>query len=257
MKRVFGFTFAVLVVGSVAVLFLFHRTDKQGALMRADVEHWTNITTPNVQTNYLVASGIGRLMGRVDYRASKKISSQAIHWKNQTYLYNAMGRDQFRQNSQSYVDGSWRDSENGQRLLQFNGKTQERFVRADFSKFHDNDVAELAVTFKSELTYDEIKRGMPGIVAVTWLWSGIATGNAEYVGVPIGKEDPTGDYRYYLKSYNRFKSQMSWPNQVPNLALAKFPGVVITGNIADLKALETSDKVEKVSLGVVMSSSEG
>ncbi|MBJ7619702.1 hypothetical protein HAU47_02940 [Weissella confusa] len=209
MKRVFGFTFAVLVVGSVAVLFLFHRTDKQGALMRADVEHWTNITTPNVQTNYLVASGIGRLMGRVDYRASKKISSQAIHWKNQTYLYNAMGRDQFRQNSQSYVDGSWRDSENGQRLLQFNGKTQERFVRADFSKFHDNDVAELAVTFKSELTYDEIKRGMPGSVAVTWLWSGIATGNAEYVGVPIGKEDPTGDYRYYLKSYNRFKSQMS------------------------------------------------
>lgn len=257
MKRVFGFTFAVLVVGSVAVLFLFHRTDKQGALMRADVEHWTNITTPNVQTNYLVASGIGRLMGRVDYRASKKISSQPIHWKNQTYLYNAMGRDQFRQNSQSYVDGSWRDSENGQRLLQFNGKTQERFVRADFSKFHDNDVAELAVTFKSELTYDEIKRGMPGSVAVTWLWSGIATGNAEYVGVPIGKEDPTGDYRYYLKSYNRFKSQMSWPNQVPNLALAKFPGVVITGNIADLKALETSDKVEKVSLGVVMSSSEG
>ena len=257
MKRVFGFTFAVLVVGSVAVLFLFHRTDKQGALMRADVEHWTNITTPNVQTNYLVASGIGRLMGRVDYRASKKISSQAIHWKNQTYLYNAMGRDQFRQNSQSYVDGSWRDSENGQRLLQFNGKTQERFVRADFSKFHDNDVAELAVTFKSELTYDEIKRGMPGSVAVTWLWSGIATGNAEYEGVPIGKEDPTGDYRYYLKSYNRFKSQMSWPNQVPNLALAKFPGVVITGNIADLKALETSDKVEKVSLGVVMSSSEG
>ncbi|MBJ7626747.1 hypothetical protein [Weissella confusa] len=257
MKRVFGFTFAVLVVGSVAVLFLFHRTDKQGALMRADVEHWTNITTPNVQTNYLVASGIGRLMGRVDYRASKKIPSQAIHWKNQTYLYNAMGRDQFRQNSQSYVDGSWRDSENGQRLLQFNGKTQERFVRADFSKFHDNDVAELAVTFKSELTYDEIKRGMPGSVAVTWLWSGIATGNAEYVGVPIGKEDPTGDYRYYLKSYNRFKSQMSWPNQVPNLALAKFPGVVITGNIADLKALETSDKVEKVSLGVVMSSSEG
>ena len=257
MKRVFGFTFAVLAVGSVAVLFLFHRTDKQGALMRADVEHWTNITTPNVQTNYLVASGIGRLMGRVDYRASKKISSQAIHWKNQTYLYNAMGRDQFRQNSQSYVDGSWRDSENGQRLLQFNGKTQERFVRADFSKFHDNDVAELAVTFKSELTYDEIKRGMPGSVAVTWLWSGIATGNAEYVGVPIGKEDPTGDYRYYLKSYNRFKSQMSWPNQVPNLALAKFPGVVITGNIADLKALETSDKVEKVSLGVVMSSSEG
>ena len=257
MKRVFGFTFAVLVVGSVAVLFLFHRTDKQGALMRADVEHWTNITTPNVQTNYLVASGIGRLMGRVDYRASKKISSQAIHWKNQTYLYNAMGRDQFRQNSQSYVDGSWRDSENGQRLLQFNWKTQERFVRADFSKFHDNDVAELAVTFKSELTYDEIKRGMPGSVAVTWLWSGIATGNAEYVGVPIGKEDPTGDYRYYLKSYNRFKSQMSWPNQVPNLALAKFPGVVITGNIADLKALETSDKVEKVSLGVVMSSSEG
>lgn len=257
MKRVFGFTFAVLVVGSVAVLFLFHRTDKQGALMRADVEHWTNITTPNVQTNYLVASGIGRLMGRVDYRASKKISSQAIHWKNQTYLYNAMGRDQFRQNSQSYVDGSWRDSENGQRLLQFNGKTQERFVRADFSKFHDNDVAELAVTFKSELTYDEIKRGMPGSVAVTWLWSGIATGNAEYVGVPIGKEDPTGDYRYYLKSYNRFKSQMSWPNQVPNLALAKVPGVVITGNIADLKALETSDKVEKVSLGVVMSSSEG
>ena len=257
MKRVFGFTFAVLVVGSVAVLFLFHRTDKQGALMRADVEHWTNITTPNVQTNYLVASGIGRLMGRVDYRASKKISSQAIHWKNQTYLYNAMGRDQFRQNSQSYVDGSGRDSETGQRLLQFNGKTQERFVRADFSKFHDNDVAELAVTFKSELTYDEIKRGMPGSVAVTWLWSGIATGNAEYVGVPIGKEDPTGDYRYYLKSYNRFKSQMSWPNQVPNLALAKFPGVVITGNIADLKALETSDKVDKVSLGVVMSSSEG
>ncbi|QYU57801.1 anti-sigma factor C-terminal domain-containing protein [Weissella confusa] len=257
MKRVFGFTFAVLVVGSVAVLFLFHRTDKQGALMRADVEHWTNITTPNVQTNYLVASGIGRLMGRVDYRASKKISSQAIHWKNQTYLYNAMGRDQFRQNSQSYVDGSWLDSENGQRLLQFNGKTQERFVRADFSKFHDNDVADLAVTFKSELTYDEIKRGMPGSVAVTWLWSGIATGNAEYVGVPIGKEDPTGDYRYYLKSYNRFKSQMSWPNQVPNLALAKFPGVVITGNIADLKALETSDKVDKVSLGVVMSSSEG
>ncbi|MCT0006269.1 hypothetical protein [Weissella confusa] len=231
MKRVFGFTFAVLVVGSVAVLFLFHRTDKQGALMRADVEHWTNITTPNVQTNYLVASGIGRLMGRVDYRASKKISSQAIHWKNQTYLYNAMGRDQFRQNSQSYVDGSWRDSENGQRLLQFNGKTQERFVRADFSKCHDNDVAELAVTFKSELTYDEIKRGMPGSVAVTWLWSGIATGNAEYVGVPIGKEDPTGDYRYYLKSYNRFKSQMSWPNQVPNLALAKFPGVVITGTL--------------------------
>lgn len=257
MKRVFGFTFAVLVVGSVAVLFLFHRTDKQGALMRADVEHWTNITTPNVQTNYLVVSGIGRSMGRVDYRASKKISGQAIHWKNQTYLYNAMGRDQFRQNSQSYVDGSWRDSENGQRLLQFNGKTQERFVRADFSKFHDNDVAELAVTFKSELTYDEIKRGMPGSVAVTWLWSGIATGNAEYVGVPIGKEDPTGDYRYYLKSYNRFQSQMSWPNQVPNLALAKFPGVVITGNIADLKALETSDKVDKVSLGVVMSSSEG
>ncbi len=257
MKRVFGFTFAVLVVGSIAVLFLFHRTDKQGALIRADVEHWTAITTPNVKTNYLIASGIGRLMGRVDYRASKEISDRVIQWKNQTYLYNAMGRDQFRQNSQSYVDGSWRDSENGQRLLQFNGKSQERFVRADFSKFHDNDVAELAVTFKTGLTYDEIKRGIPGNVAVTWLWSGIATGNAEYVGVPIGKEDPTGDYRYYLKSYNRFKSQMSWPNQVPNLALAKFPGVVITGNIADLKALETSDKVDKVSLGVVMSSSEG
>lgn len=63
MKRVFGFTFAVLVVGSVAVLFLFHRTDKQGALTRSEVEHWTHITTPNVQTNYLVASGIGRLMG--------------------------------------------------------------------------------------------------------------------------------------------------------------------------------------------------
>lgn len=257
MKRGFGFAFAVFVVGSVAVLFLFHRTDKQGALMRSEVEHWTNITTPNVQTNYLVASGIGRSMGRVDYHASKEILGQVIHWKNQTYLYNAMGRDRFRQNSQSYVDGSWRDSENGQRLLQFNGKTQERFVRADFSKFHDNDVAELAVTFKSKLTYDEIKQLMPGNMVVTWLWSGIATGNAEYVGVPIGKEHPTGDYRYYLKSYNRFKSQMSWPNQVPNLALAKFPGVVITGNIADLKALETSDKVDKVSLGVVMSSSEG
>ncbi|MBJ7687917.1 hypothetical protein HAU32_02845 [Weissella confusa] len=257
MKKVFGFTFAVFVMGSVVVLFLFHRTDKQGALMRAEVEHWTNITTPNVQMNYLVASGIGRLMGRVDYRASKEISGRVIHWKNQTYLYNAMGRNQFRQNSQSYVDGSWRDSENGQRLLQFNGKSQERFVRADFSKFHDNDVAELAVTFKYKLTYDEIKRGMPGNVAVTWLWSGIATGDAEYVGVPIGKEDPTGDYRYYLKSYNRFESQMSWPNPAPNLASAKFPGVVITGNIADLKALETSDKVDKVSLGVVMSSSEG
>lgn len=134
-------------------------------------------------------------------------------------------------------------------------KSQERFVRADFSKLHDNDVAELAVTFKYKLTYDEIKRGMPGNVAVTWLWSGIATGAAEYVGVPIGKEDPTGDYRYYLKSYNRFESQMSWPNPAPNLASAKFPGVVITGNIADLKALETSDKVDKVSLGVVMSSS--
>ena len=147
MKRVFGFTFAVFVMGSVAVLFLFHRTDKQGALMRVDVEHWTNINTPNIQTNYLVTSGIGRSMGRVDYRASKEISGQVIHWKNQTYLYNAMGRDQFRQNSQSYVDGVWRDSENGQRLLKFNGKSQERFVRADFSKLQDNDVAELAVTF--------------------------------------------------------------------------------------------------------------
>ena len=58
-----------------------------------------------------------------------------------------MGRDHFRQNSQSYVDGVWQDSENGQRLLQFNGKSQERFVRADFSKLQDNDVAELAVTF--------------------------------------------------------------------------------------------------------------
>lgn len=257
MKKFIIGIFMAVVISGIGLVFLVINTDKQGALTRSEVEHWTNITTPNVQTNYLVASGIGRLMGRVDYRASKRISGQTIHWKNQTYLYNAMGRDQFRQNSQSYVDGSWRDSENGQRLLQFNGKTQERFVRADFSKFHDNDVAELAVTFKSELTYDEIKRGMPGSVAVTWLWSGIATGNAEYVGVPIGKEDPTGDYRYYLKSYNRFKSQMSWPNQVPNLALAKFPGVVITGNIADLKALETSDKVDKVSLGVVMSSSEG
>lgn len=98
---------------------------------------------------------------------------------------------------------------------------------------------------------------MPGNVAVTWLWSGISTGDAEYLGVPIGKEDPTGDYRYYLKSYNRFKSQMSWPKQVPNLALAKFLGVVITGNIADLKALETSDKVDKVSIRVVISLSEG
>ncbi|MBJ7648980.1 hypothetical protein [Weissella confusa] len=257
MKRVFGFTFAVFVMGCIAILFLFHRTDKQGALMRTDVEHWTNITTPNVQTNYLVASGIGRLMGRVDYRASKEISGQVIHWKNQTYLYNAMDRDRFRQNSQSYVDGSWRDSENGQRLLQFNGKSQERFVRADFSKFHDNDVAELAVTFKSKLTYDEIKQLMPENVVVTWLWSGIATGNAEYVGVPIGKEKPAGDYQYYLKSYDRFKSQMSWPKPAPNLASAKFPGVVITGNIANLKALETSDKVDKVSLGLVMSSSEG
>ncbi len=257
MKRVFGFTFAVFVMGSVVVLFLFHRTDKQGALMRAEVEHWTNITTPNVQMNYLVASGIGRLMGRVDYRASKEISDRVIQWKNQTYLYNAMGRNQLRQNSQFFADGSWRDSENDQRLLQFNGKSQERFVKADFSKYRDDDVAELAVTFKSKLTYDEIKRGMPENVAVTWLWSGIATGDAEYVGVPIGKEDPTGDYRYYLKSYNRFESQMSWPNPAPNLASAKFPGVVITGNIADLKALETSDKVDKVSLGVVMSASKG
>ena len=32
MKRVFGFTFAVFVMGSVAVLFLFHRTDKQGGV---------------------------------------------------------------------------------------------------------------------------------------------------------------------------------------------------------------------------------
>lgn len=105
------------------------------------------------------------------------------------------------------------------------------------------------MTFKYKLTYDEIKRGMPGNV----VWPGIATGDAEYVGVPIGKEDPTGDYRYYLKSYNRFKSQMSWPKQIPNLASAKFPGVVITGNIADLKKLETSDKVDKLSLGVVIS----
>ena len=113
------------------------------------------------------------------------------------------------------------------------------------------------MTFKSKLTYDEIKQLMPENVVVTWLWSGIATGNAEYVGVPIGKEKPAGDYQYYLKSYDRFKSQMSWPKPAPNLASAKFPGVVITGNIANLKALETSDKVDKVSLGLVMSSSEG
>lgn len=170
---------------------------------------------------------------------------------------NAMGRNQLRQNSQFFADGSWRDSENDQRLLQFNGKSQERFVKADFSKYRDDDVAELAVTFKSKLTYDEIKRGMPENVAVTWLWSGIATGAAEYVGVPIGKEDPASDYRYYLKSYNHFKPQMSWQKPAPNLASAKFPGVVITGNIADLKALETSDKVDNVSLGVVMSASKG
>jgi hypothetical protein len=107
------------------------------------------------------------------------------------------------------------------------------------------------------LAYEEIKQVMPENVAVTWLWSGIATGATEYVGVPIEKENPTGDYQYYLKSYNRFKSQMSWPNPSSNLASAKFPGVVITGNVADLKALEKSDKVDKVSLGVVISASKG
>jgi hypothetical protein len=132
MKRVFGFAFAVLVMGSVAVLVLFQCTDKQGALMQADIDHWTNITTPNIQTNYLVASGIGRLMGRVDYRASKEISGQVIHWKNQTYLYNTVGRDQFRQNSQSYVAGSWRDARMVSDYCSLTGKSRNALLKLIF-----------------------------------------------------------------------------------------------------------------------------
>ena len=76
MKKFIIGIFMAVVISGIGLVFLVINTDKQGALTRSEVEHWTNITTPNVQTNYLVASGIGRLMGRVDYRASKKIRAR-------------------------------------------------------------------------------------------------------------------------------------------------------------------------------------
>ncbi|WP_054747118.1 anti sigma factor C-terminal domain-containing protein [Lentilactobacillus rapi] len=136
-------------------------------------------------------------------------------------------------------------------------------------------VAEVAITFKKPLTYQQIQARLPHNLRAAWYWIGVS-GKADPTfeqnnflgiqsGLPAGKLSSL-DYRYFQKSlkkvsastlhsYNNFSLSgyaHKYAKQHPTLKQAKFAGVIVTGKSENFKALRNRSWITESSVGATI-----
>ena len=136
-------------------------------------------------------------------------------------------------------------------------------------------VAEVAVTFKHPLTYQQIQARLTHNLRASWYWIGVS-GKADPTfeqnnflgiqsGLPEGKLTKL-DYQYFQKSlkkvsattldsYNNFSLSNyahKYAKQHPTLKQAKFAGVILTGKSENFRTLRNRSWITESSVGATI-----
>ncbi|WP_258231766.1 anti-sigma factor C-terminal domain-containing protein [Bombilactobacillus bombi] len=146
-----------------------------------------------------------------------------------------------------------------------------------------NYVAEVAVTFKKPLTYQQIKKILPQGVSADWYWIGVDKDvnieaiNNNYLGIQAFsdrgiKRLSNKDYADFRKSllhaqdnhltesytidngkpYKPAQYAAKYAKKYPTLAKAKFSGVILTGQSENFKQLANADWISASSVGATI-----
>ncbi|BDR59639.1 anti sigma factor C-terminal domain-containing protein [Xylocopilactobacillus apicola] len=134
-------------------------------------------------------------------------------------------------------------------------------------------VAEVALTFKEPLTYEEINRKLPDKIKGNWYWFGMGTSkelcayNNQYLGFQVNRHNRLkGDYRdgvemiksnpkVNLGEFNSFSYSDYLKNyfkKYPTIDKAKFAGVIITGKSENFAPLVGASWIYASSVGATI-----
>ena len=185
--------------------------------------------------------------------------------------------------------------ENGEKLpLFFNPKHKESETQQGAKETHEartlsgfkNHVAEVAISFKKPMTYDEIQAKIPENVLINWYWLGMASDQlsaTETVGKVIGiNADEAGKLSseplksktssawwspnypsfvaavktaaekrsYTVNGLDIYQDALKQIEKYPTLKTAKFSGIIVSGRTENLATLDDEPYVYTTNVGL-------
>lgn len=238
------------------------------------------IMSPNIQHDDLRLADTNLMGGKVVSHRYKEIEGQRFPWStsssNYSWLLNSGQTDLISRTSANFGPSSY-DQDTQQKIPSFyNLKMQKHSMKVvheakEVAKTK-GAIAEVALTFKQPMTYDEIQGKLPKELHATWYWLG-AKGDTDvtyvdnnYLGFSANDQGKLtkGDYfrlrgtleaakPYHLvyDNFDVFKYAWQYAKKHPNFETAPFSGVIVTGNSRNFKKLVKADWVVASSAGIV------
>lgn len=170
---------------------------------------------------------------------------------------------------------------NGTRVMQFyNPETNFETYKNDLERLNgipENKVVEIALSFDKVYTIDEVEAMLPKDITLAWSW--IDTYASEYVVEAVRYEYDVAGMHYFNQIGEAVEAP--WEEFVENLEIAKYNGkeskedlgyiyellqnengtitkedipvigVVVTGTVQELQALQNQDYIKASSIGVI------
>lgn len=279
---------AVIVVGAalpIAYKLTQMRAAKESnAIMQAMTLN-QEIMAPNIQTSDQYLGNTSIMGGEVISHRYKEIEGYRVPWSTASgnYTWLGGGGDTLANATDwgDTADGGLYDRLTQQKIPLFYNtrvKKPEIKVTQAISQVARSQraVAEMAITFKQPLTYQQIRAKLPAKLHAQWYWIGV-DGQADstmmdnnFLGlqVPSVKHSgrlTTADYQPFVAalreegqassgmSYDKFdlsKFARKYVKQHPTLRQAKFAGVIVTGNSEDFTALTQANWIYASSVGI-------
>ncbi|BDR55504.1 anti sigma factor C-terminal domain-containing protein [Xylocopilactobacillus apis] len=278
------------IVTALAVLLITYQVMKglvrnQSSHLFEEMSIQSQIMSPNIEISDQLLADDTNLKGKIVSHRYKKIDGYRVPWSNFEGRYGLFRR--------RILDDSTTDSDsmNGEQV--FDRVTQNKiptfynrkYVKSSnsFTQTKVNEisklnqmkgyVAELAITFKKPMTYDEIKKLFPKNLRTEWYWIGMSGTGAgsnqsdQYIGFQADNGVLKSDYykwfcKYLLEApasllgkhsnFNGSKFAKDYAKKYPKLSDAKFEGVIITGKSENFKQIENADWIENSSIGVTI-----
>lgn len=247
------------------------------------IEIREDLLSPNIEASDNYLSSTSFLGGTVTSHRYKVIDGYRIAWSTLTGQYNWNSQEEDSMNAAGV------DLENGQA---YDRQTQQKiplFYSIDhhYSKKTNqlaqinqsqNSVAEVALTFKQPLTYQQIKKLLPDSVEQDWYWLGPNNrGDASYfdnnyLGFQATDEKPDQiAYRELKKvakdrdsilntditsfdgyTYNAWNYARRYLKKYPQFKTAKYAGIIVSGQTQNLAQLKNARWIKYSSVGAVI-----
>lgn len=150
----------------------------------------------------------------------------------------------------------------------------------------DKHVAEVAISFKTPMTYEEIQKAIPGNLLINWYWIGMASDQlavtdtvGKVIGINTDRDGKLTDtplqtsassewlehsYTSFVAAVKKAANQRSYTinhvdiyqdalkqvKKYPSLEKAKFSGVIVSGRTENLAKLDDEPYIYATSVGV-------